>query len=386
MKFFYLVASNLRRKKTRTILTILSITIAFFLFGLLCLIKQSLAGGVDMGGADRLITRHKISIIQMLPISYRTRMLAIPGVTDVLAQTWFGGIYQDPKNFFASIPVEPESLLNMYPEIVLPEAQKKAWLNTRTGAIVGRSTARRFGWKIGDHIPLHSPIWQRNDKLDTWDFELVGIFDAGKPGADTSNFYFHYDYFDEGRLPGAKGLVSWFTIRVKDPAQSGQVAARIDQEFANSDRETKTEPEGTWGRDFAQQVGDIGTIVTAILGAVFFTILLVSGNTIAQAVRERTEEIGVLKAIGFRDGKVLALVLAESCLISVIGGFIGLGFAWLVTLGGNPMPMFLRTFYIPSADLLLGVGLVFVLGLVTGALPALQAMRLGVAEALRRQT
>lgn len=386
MKFLYLVASNLRRKKTRTALTILSIIVAFFLYGVLCALKEALSTGVSMAGADRLVTRHKVSIIQMLPISYLSRIEAIPGVSSAVAETWFGGIYQDPKNFFPSIPVEPEAFLAMFPEFVLPEAQKQAWIHTRTGAIAGRSIARRFHWKIGDRIPLHSPIWQRNDKHDTWEFDLVGIYDGAKKGTDTSQFFFHYDYFDEGRLDRAKGLVSWYTIRVKDPAQADQVAARIDQEFANSDRETKTEPEGAFAQGFAQQIGDIALIVTAILSAVFFTILLVAGNTIAQAVRERTEEIGVLKAVGFRDRLVLLLVLAESCLIAVIGGGLGLGFAWLISLGGSPVPSMLPTFFIPAANLWLGAGLILALGLVTGAVPALQAMRLGVADALRRQT
>ena len=385
MKFFYLVASNLRRKKTRTALTILSIVVAFFLFGLLCALKAALANGVSVAGLDRLVTRHKVSIIQMLPVSYQHRIESIPGVQSAVAQTWFGGIYQDPKNFFPSVPVEPEPFLAMFPEFVLPDAQKQAWIHTRTGAIVGRTTAKRFGWKIGDRIPLHSPIWSRNDKHDTWEFDLVGIYDGAKSGTDTSQFFFHYDYFDEGRLDRAKGLVSWLTIRVKDPSQSAVVAARVDQEFANSDRETKTEPEGAFAQGFAQQIGDIASIVTAILGAVFFTILLVAGNTIAQAVRERTEEIGVLKAVGFRNGTVLALVLAESCLVVGLGGVIGLGFAWLMTLGGSPVPSFLPTFFIPGSNLLLGAGLIVALGLVTGALPALSAMRLGVAEALRRQ-
>ncbi len=384
MKFLYLVASNLKRKKLRTLLTLLSILVAFFLFGLLCAIREALAGGVSMAGADRLVTRHKVSIIQMIPISYQTRIAAIPGVAAIVPQTWFGGIYQDPKNFFPSIPVDPVEFLKMFPEFVLPEAQQQAWLSTRTGAIVGRATAQRFGWKIGDHIPLKSPIWPREDGNDAWEFDLVGIYDGAKKGTDTSQFFFRYDYFDEARGRG-KGQISWFTIRINDPAQADQIAARVDQEFANSPYETKTEPEGAFAQGFAQQVGDIGTIVTGILSAVFFTILLVSGNTIAQAVRERTEEIGVLKAVGFSNELVLGLVLGESCLIAALGGFTGLGLAWLLTAGGSPAPGLLPVFYIPAKNLLLGVGLVAGLGLITGALPAFQAMRLGVAEALRRQ-
>jgi putative ABC transport system permease protein len=384
MKFLAVVASNLKRKKLRTLLTLLSIAVAFFLFGLLCALKAALAGGVSMAGADRLITRHKVSIIQAIPISYRTRIAAIPGITGIVSQSWFGGIYQDPKNFFPSVAVEPGPMLEMFPEYVLPAEQKEAWLKTRTGAIVGRATATRFGWKVGDRIPLNSPIWQREGGNHAWEFELVGIYEGAKKGTDTSQLFFHYDYFDEGRAFG-KGSISWFTIRVADPAQADQLAARIDQEFANSPAETKTEPEGAFAQGFAQQVGDIGLIVTGILSAVFFTILLVSGNTIAQGVRERTEELGVLKAIGFSNELVLALVLAESCLIALIGGALGLGAAWFLTLGGSPAPGLLPVFYIPTPNLILGAALVIVLGLITGALPAFQAMRLGVADALRRQ-
>ena len=384
MKFLYLVASNLKRKKLRTLLTLLSILVAFFLFGLLCALKAALAGGVSMAGADRLVTRHKVSIIQMIPISYRTRIAAIPGIVAIVPQTWFGGIYQDPKNFFPSIPVEPADFLAMFPEFVLPEAQKQAWLTTRTGAIVGRATADRFHWKVGDRIPLRSPIWRREGGNDAWEFDLVGIYEGAKKGTDTSQFFFRYDYFDEGRAFG-KGSISYFTIRVKDPAQADTLAVRVDQEFTNSAAETKTEPEGAFAQAFAQQVGDIGLIVTGILSAVFFTILLVSGNTIAQGVRERTEELGVLKAIGFSNSLVLGLVLAESCLIAIIGGALGLGAAWMLTLGGSLVPGLLPVFYIPPANLVLGGLLVLALGLITGALPALQAMRLGVADALRRQ-
>lgn len=384
MKFLYLVASNLKRKKLRTLLTLLSIFVAFLLFGLLSALRQALDGGVSMAGADRLITRHKVSIIQMIPINYMNRVGAMPGVSAVAAQTWFGGIYQDPSNFFPSIPVEPEAFLGIYPEFVITPEQRQAWLAKRTGAIVGRATANRFHWKIGDRIPLKSPIWRREDGNDAWEFDLVGIYDGGKKTTDTSQFFFRYDYFDEGRAFG-KGTVSWMTIRVKDPAQADQIAAQIDREFANSPYETKTEPEGAFAAGFAQQVGDIGLIVTGILGAVFFTILLVSGNTIAQGVRERTEEIGVLKAVGFPNGLVLGLVLAESCLIAAIGGLCGLGLAWLITARGSPMPGLLPTFYFPPHDLLIGVALVLGLGLVTGLLPAIQAMRLGVSDALRRQ-
>lgn len=384
MKFFTLVASNLKRKKMRTLLTLLSILVAFLLFGLLGALRKALDGGVSMAGADRLVTRHRVSIIQMLPVSYRNRIAAMPEVSGIASQSWFGGIYQDPNNFFPTMAVDPEVFLDMYPEFVLPPEQKEAWLKNRTGAIAGRGTAERFKWKIGDRIPIQSPIWQREDGSHAWEFDLVGIYDGAKKGTDTSQFFFHYDYYDEARMWG-KGTIGWFTVRVKDPAQADQIAAQIDREFANSPTETKTEPEGAFAAGFAQQIGDIGLIVTGIMSAVFFTILLVAGNTIAQGVRERTEEIGVLKAVGFPNGLVLGLVLAESCLIAAIGGGVGLGLAWLMTSGGSPMPSMLPVFFIPTKDLLVGVALIVILGLLTGLLPAIQAMRLGVADALRRQ-
>ncbi|MGB8369681.1 MAG: ABC transporter permease [Limisphaerales bacterium] len=384
MKFFHLIWSNLKRKKLRTSLTLLSILVAFILFGFLMAIKQALAGGVSLTRQDRLIVRHKVSIIQLLPESYKARMERIPGVALATHQTWFGGIYQDPKNFFMQNPVVPEEFLNMHPEIILSPDQKKAWLETRTGAIVGRKTAERFHWKIGDKVPIQSSIWSQEDGSRNWEFDIVGIYDGDKKETDTTPLFFRYDYFDEARQPGAKGLVGWYSIRVKDPAQAAEVAKLVDQEFENSSAETKTEPEGAFVQAWASQIGNIVLIVAAILGAVFFTILLVTGNTMAQAVRERTGELGVLKAIGFTNGQIVGLVLAESCLLTVLGGTLGLGLAWLVIVRGDPTNGLLPMFFFPTRDLLVGLGLSVALGLVTGIFPALQAMRLRVADALRR--
>ena len=383
MKYFALVWSNLKRRKLRTSLTLLSILVAFLLFGLLCTIKNSFTAGVTTAGADRLIVRHKVSLIMTLPVAYGPRMEQIPGVASAVHFTWFNGIYQnEPKNFFGSFPTDPEPFLAMFPEYLLPEDQKQAWLKTRTGAIVGRTLAERFKWKIGDRVPLTSPIWPRKGE-EAWQFDVVGIYDGAKKGTDTSGFFFRYDYFDEGRARG-EGEVGWYFVRVKDVDRTAEVAKAIDAEFANSPYETKAEPEGAFAQGFIQQIGNIGTILIAILSAVFFTILLVAGNTMAQAVRERTEELGVLKAMGFTNELVLVLVLAESCLVAAVGGLAGLGAAWLVTAGGSPVPAMLPVFYLPHEDLLIGVGLVIALGLVTGILPAIQAMRLQIAVALRR--
>jgi putative ABC transport system permease protein len=383
MKFLPLVLAGLKRKKLRTTLTFLSIFIAFMLFAFLGAIKEAFLAGVNMAGQDRLVTRHKVSLIQTLPQSYTNRIRGIDGVAAACHFTWFGGIYQDPKNFFSTMPTEPAVFLDMFPEFVLEESEKQAWLATRTGCIVGRVTADRFKWQIGDRIPMQSPIWGLPAGATQWEFEIVGIFEGAKKGTDTSGMYFRYDYFDEARQAN-KGQVGWFTIRISNPDNAARIAAQIDGEFANSPYETKTEPEGAFAAAFAQQVGDIATIVMAVVGAVFFTILLVAGNTMGQSVRERTEELGVLKAIGFTNLRVLVLVLLESCMIAMLGGFGGLGVAWLIIAAGNPVPTLLPVFYLPTRSLVTGAMLAIALGVVAGAIPAFQAMRLRIAEALRR--
>jgi putative ABC transport system permease protein len=384
MKFFHLIWCNLKRKKLRTSLTLLSIVVAFLLFGFLAAIQQALVGGVELAGADRLIVREKVSLINLLPVSYEARIDRIPGVDFSTHQTWFGGVYQDPKNFFMQNPVEPEKFLKIHPEMILPADQEKAWLATRTGAIVGRRTAERFGWKIGDKVPIRSTIWAQADGNRVWTFDIVGIFDGKEKGTDTTPLFFRYDYFDEARQ-NAKGQVGWYTIRIKDPAQAAEVAKRVDAEFENSAHETKTEPEGAFIQGWAKQIGNIVFIVAAILSAVFFTILLVTGNTMAQAVRERTGELGVLKAIGFTNGRIVALVLAESCLLAVIGGVAGLALAWAaIPIVAAALAGLLPLFFLPVNDVIIGLGLAVVLGLVTGIFPAFMAMRLRVADALRR--
>jgi putative ABC transport system permease protein len=312
-------------------------------------------------------------------------MERIKGVDLVTHQTWFGGIYQDPKNFFMQNPVNPEEFFAMHPEFLLPPEQMKAWLTTRTGAVVGRKTADRFHWKVGDHIPIRSTIWARPDGNRTWEFDIVGIFDGRDKSADTTPLFFRYDYFDESRRENwGRGLVGWYTVRVKNPAESAEIAKQIDHEFENSAAETKAEPEGAFVQGWANQIGNITLIVASILGAVFFTILLVTGSTMSQAVRERLGELGVLKAIGFTNAQVLRMVLAEACLLTFAGAAFGLGFAWLVASRGDPTGGMLPQFFLRPRDVALGALLAIALGLITGFLPAIQAMRLRTADALRR--
>ena len=383
MKYLYLVWSNLMRKKLRTLLTLLSILVAFLLFGYLGAIRQGFSQGIDVAGLDRLIVRHKVSIIQLLPEAYESRIEQIEGVEDAVYQTWFGGIYQKPTNFFAQMPVKPDEYLDMYPEFQLPPEQREAWLKTRSGAIAGRGTAERFGWKVGDRIPINATVWTRKGGELTWEFDLVGIYDGAEKGTDNTQFLFRYDFFDESRQFG-QGMVGWYTVRISDPDRASEVAAAIDAEFANSPYETKAEPEGAFLQGFANQIGDIGFIMMSIIAAVFFTILLVAGNTMAYAVRERTNELAVLKAVGFSDSGVLGLVLGESLLLALLGGGLGLGLAWLLVSAGDPTGGSLPVFYIPLRDLAAGGVLILLMALIAGILPALQARRLRIADALRR--
>lgn len=383
MRFAYLVLSNLRRKRLRTALTLLSIVVAFVLFGYLAAIRVGLGAGVQVAGVDRLFVRHRVSIAQPLPVSYLDKIKRVPGVRAVIHQSWFGGIYQDPKNFFPQIAVDPEPFLEMYPEFILPEDQKTAWTRTRNGAIVGRITANRFGFKVGDHIPLQATVWRRADGNVMWDFEIVGIYDGADRSTDTTQFFFRYDYLDEGRAFG-KGLVGWYIVKVENPDEAAEVAKLIDAEFANSSNEVKAETERAFIRGWVNQIGDITLIMRAILTAVFFTILLVAGNTIAQSVRERTAELGILKAVGFTNRQVLALVFAESCLFSCVGGGIGLGIAVALISAGDPTGGVFPIFYVPMRDIVAGMGIALVLGIATGFFPALRAMRIEIAEALRQ--
>lgn len=384
MKFISLLIANLFRKKLRTTLTFLSILIAFILYGYLVAIREAFNGGVSFAGADRLFVRNKVSLIEMMPVSYKMRMERIPGVRTVADASWFGGYYKESKNMFAQLPVDPKDYLDVYPEILLSEKEKQAWMNTRTGCILGKKTAEKYGFKVGDRIPITPTIWEKpNHDMSAWVFDIVGIFDGATRMTDTSALLFRYDFFDETRA-FKKGQIGWYIVKVNNPDAAERIAAAIDKEFANSSTETKAEPEKAFMQGFAKQVGDIGKIMMAILSAVFFTILLVAGNTMAQAVRERREELGVLKALGFTNVQVLVLVLVESCLLAGVAGFVGLAIAKFFVSLGDPTGGSLPLFYFPNIDVAIGVGIVFALGILAGIGPAIQAMRLNMADALRR--
>ena len=385
MKFWPLLWSSLRRRKARTVFTLLSIVVAFVLFSYLAAVRVAFSAWVDVAGADRLFTTHKTSIIQPLPVSYMDQIARVPGVVHVTHASWFGGIYQNPNKGFQGVfqgPVDPESYLAMYPEFIVPDDQKRAWIEDREGVLIGTTTAKRYGWKVGDRVPIQGTIWRKKDGSATWEFNVRGIYTGGK-GVDTTQFLFHYNYFDEARQAG-QGIVGWYLVRIADPARTAEICKTIDAMFENSPAETKTVTEKALAQSFADQIGDIGQIIQSVLAAVFFTLLLVTGNTIAQSVRERTSELAVLKTVGFSNGRTLALVLAESSLLAILGGAVGLAIGSAAVAAGDPTGGFLPIFYFPSRDLGIGVFLVVFLGFVAGILPAIQAMRLRIVDALRR--
>jgi putative ABC transport system permease protein len=382
MKFIPLIWKNIWRRKFRTTFTLLSIFIAFVLFGILMTIRYSFAFGVEIAGADRLVLIHKVSLIMPLPVSYQQRLQETQGVEIASHQTWFGGIYQDPSNFFANIAVVPEPFLKTYPEFVLPPEQVQAWRNDRQGAIIGRDLAARFNWKIGDKIPLTAPIWLPKGGGTTWEFNVVGIYD-GADAVDKTQMFFRYDYLDENRAQG-QGQVGWYVVKIADPDRAVDLSRTFDEMFANSAAETKTTTEKGFIEGFAKQIGDIGSIMIAISSTVLFMFGLVAASTMAQSVRERTSELAVLKTLGFSGAAILVLVLTESLFIAFTGGLLGLGLAWLFVQGGDPTNGMLPIFVLPTRDVVIGVGLMVIMGLLAGVMPAVSAMRLKITDALRR--
>jgi putative ABC transport system permease protein len=385
MKYFHLVWAALFRRKTRTLFTLLSVLAAFLLFGLLDCVRMAFtnAGG-SIVGADRLVTFSKVSFTMALPKSLLPRIQAVPGVAEVSYANWFGGIYQEPKNFFANEAIAP-NFLDLYPEWIMPEEQRKAFKETRSGAIVGESLAKKFHWKLGDKIPLQATIFPRKDGSNTWDFDLVGIFHVRDPKLKSQEnvMFFNWEYFYEANQFSVGANVGWYAIKLADRSRADPVAQAIDRLSTDSDHETKTQSEQSFTTALVSQFANIGLIVGAIMGAVFFTLVLLTGNTMAQAVRERIPELAVLKTIGFSNQSVLGLVLAESVLLLLLGGAIGVALSGVVVdvaranLGDN----------LPLAPLdasiwLRALGLMVLIGLIVGALPAVRGMRLRIVDAL----
>ncbi|MGE8214198.1 FtsX-like permease family protein [Stenotrophomonas sp.] len=383
MKYFSLIWAQLFRSRTRTLFTLLSIVTAFLLFGMLDSVRVAFAsGGNTVAGANRLVVASRLSITQSLPIRLEPQIRQIEGVQDVTYAMWFGGIYQDQKNFFPNFSVAP-NYFDLMTEFEIPKDQVDAFRNTRTGAIVGESLAKQFGWKIGDTIPLQATIFPRGGSND-WPLQLVGIFKS-KNTATAANeerqLMMNWKYFDESN-DYIKNQVSWYTVRLDNPDHASRVAQAIDAISANSDHETKSQTESAFQQAFIKQFADIGMIVTSIMGAVFFTLLLLTGNTMAQAVRERVPELATLKTLGFTDGTMLMLVMVESIVLVGLGGAIGLGLAALALPVMAPQTMGLLPPHVPAQTWIVGLLLIVVIGLVVGVLPALRAKRLKIVDAL----
>jgi putative ABC transport system permease protein len=382
MKYSRLILANLFRKKVRLILTVGSFAVALFLFTFLAVVKGAFSRGTELAGADRLVVINRAGLIQTIPLAYYEKILRIQGVKAVTHNNWFGGVYQDEKNFFPQFVIDVENQRQVMTEMKVPDDEWKTFVNDRQGAIAGATLAKRFGWKVGDRIPLKNALY---GPTKTWEFNLDGIYKNDHPGGDESQFWLQWKYFDESIPAGIKGLIGWYVVKLDSPDDAVSVAKAIDTGFANSSTETKTETESAFQAGFAKQLGNIQLLIMTIGSVVFFTLLLVTGNTMAISIRERTGELAVLKAIGFTDRFVLFFVLAESLVIALIGGLIGLVLAMLaIPVVGGKLNGLLPPLLLSVSMLSFGLGFAVLVGAASGLLPGLSAMRLRVVDALRR--
>lgn len=382
LKYLPLLWANLNRKRLRTALTLASIVVAFLLFGLMQTLRLALTGSPELAGVDRLVTIHKVSIVQSLPRSYLTRIRAVEGVEVASSLDWFGGIYQDERTQIAAMAVDAPTFLQVYGEYTLPTEQRAAWLADRTAAIVGHVLAERFGWQIGDTVPLRSNIWTKADGSNVWPIKIAGIYRADN--GDNQSLYLHYEYLNEARVQ-ARDSIGWVIERIADPDRSAEIASKIDALFANSSTETKTSTEKAFVQSFANQMGDIGALLTAVAAAVFFTMLLVTANTMGQSIRERLNEIAIMKTLGYSNAGVTLMVLAEALLVTAIGGTIGLLLATLFARAlGAAVQQYFPLIGVPTSAYVAGAILIVVLGGLAAVLPCTQAARLKIVDALRK--
>lgn len=382
MRFLGFIWAGMWRKKSRAFLTLLSLICAFLLFGLLQALSVFFTAGVDFVGASRLISQSRVSFTDSLPIRLLPEIEAIPGVKDVSHDQWFGGVLGENTQMF-TFASDPARLRRVYPEWVMPDEQWKAFETTRTGAIVGRVLADKYNWKVGDKLPLKSNIFPQQDGSMAWSFDIVGIFDGKDASwqAQTQSIYINHAYFDEANQFGP-GIAGVYAVVLEDSNRANEVAQAIDARFLNSPNETKTQSEKDFNKGFFAQIGDIGLIVNLILLAVFFTILILTGNTMAQAVRERIPELAVLKTLGFSNGLVTGLVLSEALFLCALGGLIGMGLATLMMQGmAQAVPFFaaVRTDGTVWMRALVAIAL---LALAVGLPPALRAGRVRIVDAL----
>jgi putative ABC transport system permease protein len=377
------VIANLFRKKTRTWLTLLSVIMAFLLFGLLQSVNHIFSAGADFIGATRLMTQARVSFTSPLPLSMLPKLEAVPGVTRVAHSQWFGGVWHEQNTPLFMFAVDPQRHHDVYPEWVMPEAQWQAFANTRTAMIAGKLLADKYGWKVGQKIPISSNIYPQKNGSKDWTFDLVGIFDGKDDDwkKRATLVYINHDYFDEANQFGT-GRTNFYILKLASGANPEQVSKSVDSMFENSPDETKTQTEKDFNLGFIKQIGDIGLIVRWILFAVFFTLLLVVGNTMAQSVRERVPELAVLKTLGFSDASVLGFVLAEAGALCAIGGLLGMAFATL--LGAMVEKNTGGQFQLHLGAYVWSIGLVTIvlMSIAVGLLPALRAQRLKIVDAL----
>ena len=382
MKFLSLILKSARRSKRRTALTILSVAIAVFLFASLRAVLDGFNAGAAGSSSTRIITIRSTSLIFSMPVSHARTIQGTTGVRDISWANWFGGIYKDPNNFFAQFAVEPESYLRLYPEVVLTPEEKQAFLNDRTGCVVGDGLAKRFGWKVGDQVVLQVgiPTYGTED----YTFTIRGIYHAGGTAVDNQSMMFQWKYLDERSLE--KGQVGWYIVQIDNPDNAARISAAIDQQFANSLYETKTDTEQQFASSFASMFGNLNLLLGSIALAVVITTLFVAANTMAMSVRERTTEIAVMRTLGFPSQVIFSFIAGEALLMSIVGGLLGAGLAYFImnaeTLGiaGGFVP----AFGVSPSNALIGIAISAVIGLLAGIIPATMAARLKIVDAFRR--
>ncbi len=380
----YLVFKNLTRKPLRLFLTMFATFVAFLIYGTLSTFESAIDAGVELSADDRLIVVNKINFTQPLPISYVNRVKGLENLTDVTHLNWFGGYYQDPQNFMAMFAVDEDTFLTVYNEIVLTPEERQDWLGSRQGLIAGKSIADQYGWKVGDRIPINSNIFSKADGSTSWEFDVVGIYTGTDAQTDTSSVYFHYDYFNETQSFG-RDFIGFIGVRTVDPAMNEGVIKAIDDLFANTPYETETVPEKVFNQAFIEQIGNLSLILGSVVFAAFFIILVIVGNSMVLAIRERTGEIGVLKTLGFKSTRIFFMILAESLLLAIFSGALGLLATSLAVVAVNQAPIQLPVLVLTPAIIIEALVIMIGLGLVTGILPAVNALRLNIIAALSRQ-
>jgi putative ABC transport system permease protein len=382
MKYLNLVLKSARRSKRRTALTMMSVAIAVFLFAALQAVLDGFDAVAAASSSTRVVTIRSTSLMFMMPTSHGEIIKSTPGVRDVTFASWFGGIYKDPKNFFGQFAVDPESYLRMYPEIILSPEDKRAFLEDRTGCIVGDGLIKRFGWKLGDRIVLTPgiPYYGTQD----YTFTIRGVYKAGSSAVDNQSMMFHWKYADERGV--AKGQVGWYVAEIANPDQAAQVALEIDQKFSNSPYETKTDTEKAFSASFGKMLGNLNLLLGSVALAVVITTLFVAANTMAMSVRERTTEIAVMRTLGFPAAMIFMLVVGEGLVVSILGGALGAAAARL-TINGEFLSMsggFIPAFGVSNWNVVVGLGLSALIGVLAAVIPAGMASRLKIVDALRQ--